>query len=172
MSIFSKTYCQGNFIPKNPDKCVNMNGSLGKTLVPTYRSSWELKFMKFCDKYRSVLEWGSEVIKIPYISEVDGKSHQYITDFYFVCRDACGNINRYVIEVKPKSQVARLDENFQIVFPEPPKTKTRKALENWQERCKAIRVNNSKWKAARQWCASNGFIFKILTEEQILEKFG
>lgn len=171
MSIFSRNYVQGRFVPKHTEKCVNMNGTLGSPSVPTYRSSWELKFMKFCDKYDSVLEWGSEVVKIPYISEVDGKAHQYITDFYFVCRDACDRITRYIIEVKPKSQVANLDENFHIVYPDPPKTRTRKAIENWQERCNTLRVNNSKWTAARKWCATNGFVFKILTEEQILEKF-
>lgn len=171
MSIYSKNYIQGRFVPVHPDKCLNMNGKIGSPCAPTYRSSWELKFMKFCDKYNSILEWGSEVVKISYINEVDNKQHQYITDFYFVCQDACGVINKYIIEVKPKSQVAQLDENYQIIYPDPPKTHTAKALENWQERCNTLRINNSKWKAAREWCKSNGFIFKILTEEQILEKF-
>lgn len=171
MSIFSKTYIQGRYVPKHAEKCLNMNGTLGAPLAPTYRSSWELKFMKFCDKFDSVLEWGSEVVKIPYISEVDGKQHQYITDFYFVCRDACDRIVKYIIEVKPKSQVVNLDENYNIIYPDPPKTKTRKSIENWQEKCNTLRVNNSKWIAARKWCEINGCIFKIITEEQILEKF-
>lgn len=171
MSIFSKTYIQGRYVPKHVEKCLNMNGTLGAPLAPTYRSSWELKFMKFCDKFDSVLEWGSEVVKIPYISEVDGKQHQYITDFYFVCRDACDRIVKYIIEVKPKSQVVNLDENYNIIYPDPPKTKTRKSIENWQEKCNTLRVNNSKWNAARKWCEINGCIFKIITEEQILEKF-
>ena len=71
MSIFAKTYTQGNYYPKHPEKCLNTNGKLGNKPAITYRSSWELKFMRFCDKYESVLEWGSEVLKIPYISEVD-----------------------------------------------------------------------------------------------------
>lgn len=171
MSIFSRNYLQGHFTPKHPEKCVNMNGSLGSVTVPTYRSSWELKFMNFCDKFDSVLEWGSEVIKIPYISEEDKKQHQYITDFYFVCRDACDNINRYVIEVKPASQVVQLNENNEIIYPPAPKNKSSKSIQNWQERCKTLRINNSKWDAARKWCANNNFIFKILTEEQIMEKF-
>ena len=56
MSIFAKTYTQGNYYPKHPEKCLNTNGKLGNKPVITYRSSWELKFMRFCDKYESVLE--------------------------------------------------------------------------------------------------------------------
>ena len=47
-----------------------------------YRSSWEYKFMKWCDATPTVQEWGSEEIIIPYISPVDGKRHRYFPDFY------------------------------------------------------------------------------------------
>lgn len=167
MSIFSREYTQGKYFPKHPEKCLNTNGKLGNKHVIEYRSSWELKFMRFCDKYNSILEWGSEVIKLPYISEVDGKMHTYITDFYFVCREGSGKIVKYILEVKPKSQMARLDENGQIIFPNPPKSRTQKAINSWQERCNVIRVNNSKWQAARKWCREHGYVFKVLTEEEI-----
>lgn len=167
MSIFAKTYTQGNYYPKHPEKCLNTNGKLGNKPAITYRSSWELKFMRFCDKYESVLEWGSEVLKIPYISEVDGKQHTYITDFYFVCRENTGKVVKYILELKPKCQIARLDEHGEVIFPEPPKTKTQKAINSWQERCKVLRTNNSKWTAARKWCNANGYIFKVISEEEI-----
>lgn len=176
MSIFSKEYTQGYFVPKHPEKCVNLHPEnsrygIAKDMKPsstcTYRSSWELKFMKFCDKYDSVLEWGSEVLELPYVNEVDGKAHRYVTDFYFVCREKTGNIARYILEVKPKCQIATLNENGEIIYPDPPKTKTQSALRHWQERCDTLRMNNSKWKYARKWCGDHGYIFKVLSEEEI-----
>lgn len=167
MSIFRKSYRQGQYVPVHPEKCLNTNGKISAK-PPEYRSSWELKFMRYCDIRDRVLEWGSEIIKIPYYSEVDGKTHQYVTDFYFVCRPVHGEgVQKYICEVKPKSQVANLDENGDVVYPDPPKVKSQKALQAWQERCNVIRINNCKWQAARKWCRENGFIFKILSEEQV-----
>jgi hypothetical protein len=33
---------------------------------PTYRSSWELQFMRFCDTHPSIQKWASEAVAIPY----------------------------------------------------------------------------------------------------------
>ena len=60
-----------------------------------------------------------------------------------------------------------VDENGEVIFPDPPKTKTQKAINSWQERCKVLRTNNSKWTAARKWCNANGYIFKVISEEEI-----
>ena len=46
-----------------------------------YRSSWELKFMKYCDMNPNILEWGSEEIVIPYRSPLDNRVHRYFVDF-------------------------------------------------------------------------------------------
>ena len=176
MSIYSKKYTQGYFVPKHPEKCVNLHPEnsqydIVKAIKPTdtctYRSSWELKFMMFCDKYSSILEWGSEILKIPYISEVDGKQHKYVTDFYFVCRDRNKNIVKYILEVKPKCQIAVLNEHNEIIYPNPPKHRTQKTIRSWQERCNILRINNSKWTYARKWCKDHGYIFKILSEEEL-----
>ena len=110
----------------------------------------------------------SEVLKLPYVSEVDGKQHTYITDFYMKCQDVNGKVDKYIIEVKPESQSAKLDENNELIYPKPPKQKTQRSIRRWQEKCNVIRTNNSKWKAARRWCAEHGYIFKVLTERQIL----
>ena len=64
-----------------------------------YRSSWEYKFMKWCDLTPSIQEWGSEEIIIPYISPVDGKKHRYFPDFYVKI-----NNQKYLVEVKPLKQ--------------------------------------------------------------------
>ena len=45
---------KGKFKPKYPNK---YQGDI-KEIV--YRSSWELKMMKYCDTSKSIVEWGSE----------------------------------------------------------------------------------------------------------------
>ena len=69
-------YKQGKYIPRLPRKYK------GDPRNIVYRSSWEYKFMLWCDQTPSVTEWGSEEIAIPYISPLDGKRHRYYPDFY------------------------------------------------------------------------------------------
>ena len=73
-------YAKGKFKPTNPDKY------LGKQL-PTYRSSWEQRFMMFCDTNTSVLSWASEPVKIPYFNPV--KNKQTIYKHNNECGDCC-----------------------------------------------------------------------------------
>jgi hypothetical protein len=54
-----------------------------------------------------------------------------------------------------------------VIYPDPPKKKTQKSLLQWQERCNVIRINNCKWQAARKWCQENGYIFDVLSEEDV-----
>ena len=72
-------YAQGKFNPTNTDKY------LGRQL-PTYRSSWEQRFMMFCDTNPSVLSWASEPVKIPYFNPVKNKQTIYVPDFLIVRR--------------------------------------------------------------------------------------
>ena len=82
---------QGKFIPKNIHK---YRGNYRNII---YRSSWELKFMKYCDERNNVLEWGSEEVVIPYRSPHDDRIHRYFVDFYIKVIDNQGNINNYLI---------------------------------------------------------------------------
>ena len=50
---------KGRFTPKNYKKYK------GDPTKVVYRSMWELRFMKYCDKNDSILEWSSEEIVIP-----------------------------------------------------------------------------------------------------------
>ena len=50
---------QGRFKPRNPGKYKGDPSNI------IYRSSWEKKFMLWCDCNLNVLEWGSEEIVIP-----------------------------------------------------------------------------------------------------------
>lgn len=167
MPVFSGEYIKGVFKPEHPEKCLNYNGKFPRAKEITYRSSWEKKVCYFCDLTEEVLEWGSEILEIPYYSTLDNKQHVYVTDFIFMIKDKDNVVSKYVIEVKPKSQTPELNEMGQIKYPDPPKKKTQKALAKWQEYCNVLKRNEEKWSAARSWCRKNNYIFKVLNEQQI-----
>lgn len=167
MSMFSGDFTKGTFYPKNIDKCLNYNGKLPGVKPVTYRSSWELKVCNFCDRKENVLEWGSEVITLPYINENDNKKHNYTPDFKITIRDRKGNIITYICEVKPASQSEKFDEMGVLIMPKAPKRMTQKSVAKWQERCDVVRMNHSKWVFAREMCKKEGYTFKILTEKEL-----
>lgn len=119
-----------------------------------YRSSWELKFMKWCDTNPSVVEWGSETMIIPYKSPVDNKLHRYFVDFYIKVKSMDGKITKYLIEIKP--------ERF-TKPPAIPKRQTKKFIEEVFQ----YGVNQAKWKSANDFCQDRGMKFMILTEKDL-----
>lgn len=142
-----KTY-KGKYSPENPKKYKGDHTNI------IYRSSWERKFMVYCDRSQNILEWGSEEIVIPYLSPIDGRIHRYFPDFYVKVRQADGSIKKMIIEVKPKAQCSP---------PPIPKRKTKRFLNEvmtWG-------VNEAKWKAAMDFCKNRGIEFKILTEDHL-----
>lgn len=120
----------------------------------TYRSSWELKFMKWCDFNPSVLEWGSEVAVIPYKSPVDNKIHRYFVDFYLKIKDKTGKVTKYLVEIKP--------ERF-TKPPDIPKKQTKKFIDE----VFLYGTNQAKWKAADEFCIDRGMKFLVLTEKDL-----
>lgn len=139
---------KGKYRVSNPSK---YRGDI-KDIV--YRSSWELKFMKWCDTNPSVIEWGSETMIIPYKSPVDNKVHRYFVDFYIKIKNKDGNAVKYLIEIKPEK------------FTKPPiipKRKTRKFIEEVFQ----YGVNQAKWKSADEFCMDRGMKFLVLTEKDL-----
>lgn len=119
-----------------------------------YRSSWELKFMKWCDTNPSVLEWGSETMVIPYKSPVDNKVHRYFVDFYIKVKDRNGKVTKYLVEIKP--------ERF-TKPPEIPKRQTKRFIDE----VFLYGQNQAKWKAADEYCITRGMKFMVLTEKDL-----
>lgn len=140
-------YYQGRYRVKNPSKY------RGEVTNVIYRSSWESKFMIWCDHNPNVMEWSSEQIVIPYVSPVDGRFHRYFVDFYIKIKDKNGNIKRFLVEVKPKSQT----------MPPTGKKKTQRLLKE----ALTYEVNKAKWEAAEKFCLERDMHFIILTEEQL-----
>jgi len=119
-----------------------------------YRSLWERKFMVYCDKNTSILEWGSEEIALPYISPHDSRIHRYFPDFYIKVQENTGKIKRYLIEVKPLKQTTK---------PKKPKRQTKGYIREAFEYAR----NQAKWKAAREYCADRMWEFKVITEKEL-----
>ena len=90
---------KGKFRPKNHKK---YHGDFREVI---YRSSWELKFMQYCDTNKNIVRWSSEEIVIPYRSPVDNRIHRYFPDFYVKYKDIRGKMHEKVIEIKPAKQV-------------------------------------------------------------------
>ena len=89
---------KGRYVPNKPQK---YRGDYNNIV---YRSSWERRFMLYCDRSDAIIEWGSEEIIIPYISPLDGRMHRYFPDFYIKVKQSDGSIKKMLIEVKPKAQ--------------------------------------------------------------------
>ena len=139
---------KGKFIPRNTAK---YRGDYRNII---YRSSCELKFMKYCDINKNILEWGSEEIVIPYRSPIDNRIHRYFVDFYIKVRDVNGNLQKYLIEVKPKKQTKE---------PKVQKNVTKKYIYEVTEYAK----NKAKWEAAKEFCEDRNYKFMLITEDEL-----
>jgi hypothetical protein len=141
-----KKYKQGTYTPST--KKYKGYGN------PIYRSSWELKFFRWCDINPNVLQWTSESLVIPYISPLDNKAHRYFVDNVVVLKEG-DNIEKYAIEIKPKKQTMK-----------PTSHGNKKDSTILYENMEYVR-NMAKWEAARKWCSKKGYKFQILTEEHL-----
>jgi hypothetical protein len=135
-------FSRGKFAMKNPEKYVG-------TKMPTYRSSWELTFMNFCDTNPNILKWASEAIQLPYRDPLTNKQTVYVPDFFIQYVDKQGRMLTELIEIKPSSQqiLERVGKNKfnQMQFVK----------------------NQAKWAAASAWCKQQGLRFRILNENDI-----
>lgn len=142
-------YHQGKFHPRNPQK---YTGDVNNII---YRSSWELKFMKYCDRKENVLEWGSEEFFIPYFDPTTEKVRRYFPDFYMRIQESNGSIKRYIVEIKPKRQTIK------------PQKSPNKRNKTYINEVLTYEKNKAKWKAAEDFCESRLLNFTILTEDDL-----
>jgi hypothetical protein len=119
-----------------------------------YRSSWELKYMKYLDRQPNVLEWASENVIIPYYNPVEKKTRRYFVDFYVKVRTTEGFIKKYIIEIKPLNQCY------------PPK-KHKRTSNGYRSALKAYIRFQCKWKAAKKWAEKRGWEFIVITEKEL-----
>jgi hypothetical protein len=144
----NKNYVQGIFKPKNSEKYKGTHPII-------YRSSLELKAMRWMDNNPNIFNWTSETIIIPYVSPADNKIHRYFIDLSCSLKNKDGNIQKILIEVKPEKQ-------------------TRLPVESNKKQKKTIlyerynyAINCAKWESAKKWAKNKGYIFLILTEKHL-----
>ena len=142
-----KTY-KGRYSPKNPGKYK------GDPTGIIYRSLWERKLMVYLDENKSIIQWSSEEIAIPYISPLDNRYHRYFPDFYIKAIDKNGNIVEQLLEVKPMKETTE------------PKKKKR-ITKQYITEVTTWGKNQAKWKAAEEYCLDRGWQFKLITEKEL-----
>jgi hypothetical protein len=138
---------KGRFIPKNPQKYA---GDVSNII---WRSTWERQVMNWLDLSDNVIYWSSEELVIKYYSPVDNKVHRYFPDFIVKIKKRDGKVMTHVIEVKPEYQTKQPTQ----------KKKTKRFIE---ESITYV-VNQSKWKAAEEFCKDRGWVFQVLTEKHL-----
>jgi hypothetical protein len=138
---------KGRFIPKNPQKYA---GDVSNII---WRSTWERQVMNWLDLSDNVVYWSSEELVIKYFSPVDNKIHRYFPDFIVKIKKRDGMVMTHVIEVKPEYQTRQPTQ----------KKKTKRFIE---ESITYV-VNQSKWKAAEEFCKDRGWVFQVLTEKHL-----
>jgi len=127
----------------NPSSCKKLFESQKHQPI-ICRSSWEKKFVMWCESSSKVKSWGSECVGIKYVCALDKKEHTYYPDFCVETIDG----EKWIVEIKPYYQT------------QPPKTDSAWLKEQYIK-------NVSKWKAVQEQCIPKGYKFFILTEKTI-----
>lgn len=144
----ANTFKQGKFTPRHPEKYI---GDVNNII---FRSSWELEAFKFFDNNVAVLEWGSEIIAIPYLKPTDSKVHRYFPDIYVKFQKKDGIVTEELIEIKPEKETRQ------------PTTRG-KSLQTQQYEAITWAINKAKWQSASKWCKERNIKFRILTENSL-----
>lgn len=140
----------GRYSPKNVEKYAGDASSV------TYRSLWERQVMRWLDENPNVVKWNSEEVVIPYLCETDNKVHRYFMDFFV----EFGSGDTFLIEVKPEKQTK---------VPRKRNTTSGKQSRRFLSESLTYVKNQSKWRAATQYCAKKGWTFAIWTEKTLAQ---
>lgn len=138
---------KGKFTPQNPHKYA------GDTNNIIWRSTWERQMMNWLDMSDSVVYWSSEELAIKYYNPIDNKIHRYFPDFIVKVKKKDGTVMTHVIEIKPEYQTKQPVR----------KRKTQKFISEYV----TYTINQSKWKAATEFCKDRGWEFRVLTEKNL-----
>jgi hypothetical protein len=102
------------------------------------------------DENPDVVSYSSEEVIIPYRCATDNRYHRYFMDLKIKFKNGA----TYLIEIKPKKQTQQ------------PKRRTR-VTKGYINEVMTYAKNQSKWKAADEYCKDRGWLFEIWTEETI-----
>lgn len=148
-----KTLTKNNKYRQGIFNCTNKQKYKGSHPI-IWRSSLELKAMRWMDSNPNVLSWGSESVVIPYKGP-DGKLHRYFVDLVCEMKRKDGNLQKLLIEIKPQSQTL------------PPTISPRKSAKTMMYENYSYAVNQAKWTAAKEWAKKKSMLFVIFTEKDL-----
>lgn len=137
---------KGLFTPKHPEKY------LGDPRKIRFLSSWELRFMHFCDTNPNIMKWGSEEFRVKYYHPIKQKVCEYIPDFIIKYQNTRGEVITEVIEIKPAKQSGLARGNLSTY-----------------DKVQLV-INNAKWTAAKAMCDNAGIKFRVLTDLDMFPK--
>lgn len=156
-----KSAKKGWYTVINPEKVIKPADNYMKsciieenTIKLNYKSSLELKCLRYCDMNIHIKRFGLEPFAVKYLSPKDGKIHRYFIDFFI----EFSNGQKFLVEVKSSGETRE---------PKIPGKKTEKAILNYQKALQTFAVNTSKWSSARAFCKEKGLTFIILTENEL-----
>lgn len=142
-------YKQGIFRPSRPEKYA------GDPTRIVYRSGLELRLASWLDTHSSVRKWSSEETIVPYRDPFDSsRVRRYFPDF--VVWFTSGRV--MMIEVKPDKETRP---------PSSPVKKTARSEKRMIVESLTYAKNAAKWNAAKKYCETRGWEFKIMTEKEI-----
>jgi len=161
---------EGYYIVRNKEKYV------GDPTLVVYRSSWEFSFCKWCDYSPSILRWSSEPIKVPYYDKVSklqecrklglnpNNPHNWIiknynTDFWMEVKKDDDTIEKWFVEIKPKSKMSRPDH----IPPNSPLS----IQKRYNKAAKDYLINESKFEAMSAFATRVGAKFHVFTEDTL-----
>lgn len=142
---------QGVYKPLNPYK---YKGNVNNVV---YRSGLEFSVMRWLDRHPAVISWSSEEVIIAYRDPVQGRTRRYYPDFWIKVQDKTGLVKEFIWEIKPKKQT----RNPGSIQP------GQKPSKKFLTEVGTYINNKAKWDAAEEYCKLNGWIFKVITEDEI-----
>lgn len=141
-------YHQGEYQVINPKKYVG-------SLPVIFRSSWEKKFMIYCDTNKNILSWSSESIIVLYYNPIKKRMARYFPDFTVTIKEADNTIINWMVEIKPYKES------------HPPIRKQGKRKQTLLREEITWVQNREKWLAAKAYCAERNWCFKVITEYEL-----
>jgi len=145
-------YKQGYYSLQNPDKYI---GDKSRIIA---RSSWEAKFMNWCDSNPAILQWSSEPVPIPYLSPIDNKEHKYNVDFWVKTLKS-GAEEQWLIEIKPSAQMKQPSKSLLEG------NRTLKKITRYNRELKTFIINSAKFDAAKKFAEARGMKFGVANEK-------
>ena len=119
-----------------------------------YKSSLELKSVRYADYNKHVVKFSVEPFHIKYNKPTDGKIHRYFIDMFLEFSTG----DKFIVEIKSSSETRR---------PRRPSKQTEKSIRNYQRACQTFAVNQAKWAAAEEFAKRNSMQFILLTEKEL-----